>query len=79
MIVHLSARRNLEAQIWGLFHSFITDWCGYDLSLALTAEATGLPSKLRAGGARQKVCSFEVEALRPRRYSTVTLLARLRG
>ena len=43
MVLNLAARRNLEAQICSLFRSFITDWCGYELALALTAEASGRP------------------------------------
>lgn len=42
-ILDLSARRNLETQICQLFRSFISDWCGYELSMTLTAEAAGKP------------------------------------
>jgi len=43
MVVDLSARRALDARICELFKSFITDWCGYELSVALTAEAARQP------------------------------------
>ena len=56
MVVDLAARRNLEAQIFQLFKGFIADWCGYELSVALTAEAAGRPeSYVRAVLARQIV------------------------
>ena len=43
MVLSLAARRNLEAQICSLFRSFISDWCGYELAVTLTAEASGRP------------------------------------
>jgi len=43
VIVSLTARRNLEARIWAFFRGCITDWCGYELSVALTAQATRQP------------------------------------
>jgi hypothetical protein len=43
VVLNLAARRNLEARICSLFRSFITDWCGYELAVSLTAEASGRP------------------------------------
>ena len=43
MVVSLAARRNLEARICSLFRSFITDWCGYELAVSLTAAVSGRP------------------------------------
>jgi hypothetical protein len=43
VVLNLAARRNLEARICSLFRSFITDWCGYELAVTLTAEASGRP------------------------------------
>jgi len=35
----LRSARLLEARICELFRGFITDWCGYELSVTLTAQA----------------------------------------
>jgi len=43
VVLNLAARRNLEARICKLFRSFISDWCGYELAVTLTAEAAGRP------------------------------------
>lgn len=43
MVVDLAARRSLETWICQLFRGFISDWCGYELSVTLTAEAAGRP------------------------------------
>jgi len=43
VVFNLAARRNLEARICTLFRNFITDWCGYELAVALTAEVSGRP------------------------------------
>ncbi|HYB65979.1 MAG TPA: hypothetical protein VEC59_12050 [Steroidobacteraceae bacterium] len=56
MVVDLTARRALDARICQLFRSFISDWCGYELSVALTAEAARRPrSYVRAVLARQAI------------------------
>lgn len=58
-VLDLAARRHLEARILDLFKSFITDWCGYELSVALTAQATRRPqSYVRAVLERQKASSW---------------------
>jgi hypothetical protein len=43
VVLNLAARRNLELRICSLFRSFITDWCGYELAVCLTAEVSGRP------------------------------------
>ena len=59
VVLDLSARRHLEARIWELFRGFVSDWCGYELSVALTAEATRQPQSLvRAVLTKQKAFSW---------------------
>lgn len=59
VVLDLTARRHLETRIFELFKSFFTDWCGYELSLALTAEAIQRPqSYVRAVLERQKAVSW---------------------
>lgn len=43
VVVDFAARRHEEARIRELFRSFITDWCGYELAVTLTAEAARQP------------------------------------
>ena len=59
VVLDLTARRHLEARIWELFRGFVSDWCGYELSVALTAEATRQPqSFVRAVLTKQNVFSW---------------------
>ena len=58
-VLDLTARRQLETRIFELFRSFITDWCGYELSVALTAEAARKPqSYVRAVLERRHASSW---------------------
>lgn len=60
-IADLTARRRLEARICALFRGFITDWCGYELSVTLTAEAARQPaSYVRAVLGRHEVGAGEL-------------------
>lgn len=43
MVLDFTARRNLDVRIRELFRGFITDWCGYELAVTLTAEAAQQP------------------------------------
>lgn len=59
LVLDLTARRHLETRIFELFKSFITDWCGYELSVALTAEAARQPqSYVRAVLDRRRASSW---------------------
>lgn len=59
VVLDLTARRHLEAGIFELFKSCMTDWCGYELSVALTAKAAGRsPSYVRSVLERQKASSW---------------------
>lgn len=59
VVLDLTARRHLETRIFELFKSFITDWCGYELSVALTAEAARQPQNyVRAVLDRRKAFSW---------------------
>ncbi len=42
-VLDFAARRHEEARIRELFKGFITDWCGYELAVTLTAEAARQP------------------------------------